>query len=345
MSATGPTTLRDIARLVGVSVATVSSALNESGRVSEQTRARVLQAAEALNYVPNLAARSLHRARTNVIGVMLGHPSPASFEIVTGINVRGREQGRQMLIATTEIDPDDEQRRIRDLASGLADGIVLIAPISSPERLRPLANLDIPVVLANYRRHGSGLPVVYGENVRAAREITEHLVALGHERIAFVTGTSGSGQSAERERGFRLALAGAGLSLDERFVIPGDFSAQSGERAAEVVLAYGADGPTAVFGANDQIAAGLIDGFTARGLRVPDDYSVVGFDGAPMQRVVPELTTIAHPFRGIGHAAADLLDRLIAATPEDRAALADTAIELPSRLEVHDSSAAPRSAE
>lgn len=336
------TTLRDIAKLVGLSVATVSSVINESGRVSPATRQRVLQAAKALDYMPNLAARSLHRARTGVIGVLIGHLSHASFEIVFGIDAEGRNQGRQLLIVTTEVTPDDEARRIRDLASGLSDAIILISPVSPPEQLAKLAALDVPVVLANYRRPGAGLPLVYGENLRISREVTEHLIALGHRKIAFITGTHGSGQSDERERGYHIALGSAGLPYDEDLVFEGDFSQASGLRAAERILALRAGGPTAVFAANDEMALGVIEGFTRAGAIVPLDYSVVGFNAAPTLRSRTELTTVQHRFREVGVEATRLIDRLTSATPEQRAKLQLTEIEVPSTLELRESTAQPR---
>ncbi|WP_322410834.1 LacI family DNA-binding transcriptional regulator [Microbacterium invictum] len=339
----GTPTLRDIAQLVGVSIATASAALNGSGRVSADTRARVAQAAEALKYVPNLAARSLHRVRTNVIGVLVGHLSPASFEIVTGINVEGRAQGRQLLISTTEIDALDEARRVRDLAGGLADGLILIAPVSPPERLADFRALDVPIVLANYRRQGSMLPIVYGENIQASAALTEHLLALGHRRIAFVRGTITSGQSDERERGFRLALAKAGISVDESLVYSGDFTANAGLAAAKEIVALGSAGPTAVLGANDQTARGLVLGFVEAGRSVPRDYSVTGFDGAPMERLRPDLTTVQHPFREIGTEATRLLAGLIELDPVERGSHTPE-IEIPSHLEIRDSTTVPRRA-
>lgn len=336
------TTLRDVARLVGVSVATVSAALNGSGRVAADTRERVSQAASALNYAPNLAARSLHRSRTNVIGVTIGQLSASSFEILKGINSEARRQGRQLLIITTEVDPQDEARRIRDLASGLADGVILITPLGSPESLAQLASLDIPVVLANYRRSGSMLPVVYGENIKASTELTEHLISLGHRRIAFVAGYPWSGQSDERQRGYQIALHRAGLPFDAGIVFEGKFDADSGMRAARTILGMGHEGPTAVFAANDITALGLVQGFQEGGAGVPADYSVVGFDAAPMERMVPELTTVRHPFVEVGAAATHLLGALVDAGADAPDELRHTQLELPSTVKVCGSTAAPR---
>lgn len=336
-----PTTLRDVAAVVGMSVATVSAALNGSGRVAPATRERIAQAAAALSYSPSLVARGLQRARTDVIGVLLGRVAPAQFEIVVGIDEGARERGRQLLISTTAMVPADEARRFRDLSGGLTDAIILISPLSGPEEVNGFRDLGIPIVLANYRRAGVHAARVYGDNVHSATRLTQHLIGLGHRRIAFVTGLHESGQSDEREHGFRTAMADAGLEVEDDLVIEGDFGVESGVQAARTLLGMGRSAPTAVFAANDRVAQGVILGLQDAGSTVPGDFSVVGFDDAPTVHTEPELTTVRHAFGSIGAEAARLACELIDGDVEIRSALEEVSVEFPSELVVRASSAAP----
>lgn len=336
-----PTTLRDVAAMVGMSVATVSAALNGSGRVASATRERIVRAAAELSYSPSLVARGLQRARTDVIGVLLGRVAPAQFEIVVGIDEGARSRGRQLLISTTAMDPADEARRFRDLSGGLTDAIILISPLSGPEAVNGFRDLGIPIVLANYRRPGVRAARVSGDNVHSSRLLTEHLIGLGHRRIGFVTGRHESGQSDEREHGFRTAMAAAGLEVEDELVLEGDFNLESGVRAAEVIAGMGAAAPTAVFAVNDPVAQGVILGLQAAGRSVPGDFSVVGFDGAPSVHTEPELTTVRHPFGAIGMEAVRLACELIDGNAAGRLALESASVEFPSEVVIRASSAAP----
>jgi LacI family transcriptional regulator len=343
MTTTEATTLRDVAKLVGVSIATVSAALNGSGRVSNETRDRVLKAAEALNYVPNVAARGLHRSRTGVVGVLLNILAPAQLEIATGLDFASKSQGRQLLISTNDWVSGNVNSVVRTLAGGLSDGIILIMPTSDPIDLNRLRKLHIPVILANNTRPGVHLPRVCGDNRHSSRELTMHLIGLGHTRFAFIRGDRRSGQSDDRERGFRDALGAAGISLDEGLVYDGDFQPGSGYRATTGILLRGDAGPTAIFAASDTMAQGVLDCLATAGKAVPDDYSVVGFDDSVLTRTSMRLTTVHHPFHEVGIATMNLMDRLIDASREEREVLMETSIELPSVVVVGESSGAPRS--
>lgn len=329
-------TITDVARHAGVSTMTVSRALNNTGYVAEGTRQRVLAAVENLGYVVNASARSLKGGRTNVLGMVVGDLSLQFFtEIVRGASDAARDAGLNLLLYTTASRPEQERSSVAALTSGLSDGLIIVLPRNPEAYLKQLEASRVPVVLINHREVDTHLPSVGADNYEGARAAAEHLVALGHRRIGFITGTTHSDQSHERERGYREVLEGAGL---EHLVVPGDFTQPRGFAAAHELLAL-REPPTAVFAGNDLSAFGVIEAVKDRGLSVPGDVSVVGFDDIPMaSQVHPALTTVRHPLHDLGEAAVRLLLRLLSGL-ELRAEEAQ--LELASELIVRASTAPP----
>jgi len=309
---------------------TVSRALNNTGYVSKKTRAKVLAAARELGYVANLSARSLAGGRTNTLGLVLTNlRTPIFAEFAHGVDEAVQKLGMDLLLYTTSADPERERARVKSLSSGLCDGLLIVLPRASESFLASLEASRVPVVLLNHRGAETPLPSVGADNYHGARAATEHLLELGHRRIGFITGTAHSGQSAQRLRAYRDALAAAGVPFEAALVQPGNFSQASGLEAARALLAL-KDPPTAIFAANDEMAFGALDAVKDRGLRVPDDVSVLGFDDIPMaSQVYPALTTVRHPFRDLAEAAVRLLHGLI----EGKGGL-KTRLELPSELVV-----------
>lgn len=320
---------------------TVSKALNGRDRISEETRARVLAAASELGYVANAAARSLRGGRTDILGLLVQDLSNQYFaEIVRGASEAIRERGLDLVLYTSSNDPERERQRVATLSSGVSDGLIIVAPHGSPGLLDQLQHSRVPVVLINAWNAGD-VPTVNPENTLGARAATEHLLALGHRRIGFVTGRPDSPLSPERPdgvmrlTGYRQGLAAAGLPFDETLLHPGGLHLRQGREAGHALLDL-PDPPTAIFAANDFCAFGVIEAAHERGLRVPEDLSVVGFDDVPLAaQVQPALTTVHHPLSDLGHQAATLLLDLLSDSARERH------IELPSRLVVRHSTAPP----
>jgi LacI family transcriptional regulator len=253
-------TLVQVAAKAGVSVMTASRAISGDGYVSEETRAKVQAAAKALGYAPNALARVMKGGRTNVIGVVVNDLSSVVINaFVTAMTEEARKCEMDLFIYNSIGQLDEQtQRRHSQLLHGLWDGLIYVLPRMTDEYLQALEKSDSPIVLVNFCRRETTLPVVQGDNFNAARDAVASLVAQGHERIAFIKGTHWTGQSAERERGYRQAMADAGLAINEQWVEQGTFSEQSGQAAGARLLAL-AQRPTAIFAANDEMAIGCMN--------------------------------------------------------------------------------------
>ncbi|HEX9943898.1 MAG TPA: LacI family DNA-binding transcriptional regulator [Thermoanaerobaculia bacterium] len=299
----------EVASSAGVSVATVSRVLNGKGPVSEEARRRVLDAVESLGYVPHGAARSLSTRRTMNIGVLLPDVHGAFFsEIVRGIDLAARAAGYHILVSGSHSDLEETTAVLQAL-HGRIDGLILLTAGIGAEWLRRTLPRRLPAVLLYNSGADEEHDSIQIDNRRGARMATDHLLDLGHRRIALVRGPPGNTDAAERLRGFRDALAARGLEADPRLELPGDFGEESGFRAGER-LARLAQPPTAVFAANDAMAIGCLAALRGRGLHVPEDVSLVGFDDIPIARyLTPALTTVQVPIAEIGGRA---LERLVA---------------------------------
>lgn len=302
--------MKDVARLAGVSTATVSRVLSSRGTVRSEMRERVLAAVKKLRYEPNVSARNLRVNKTATIIVVLPDINNPFFSlIVRGIEDVAHEQGYSVLLSNTDNDLDRELASTRILSRRGADGVIfLTARVSSPHILR-LAE-QTPVVLACEYIEGA-VSQVSIDNVAAAMEATHHLINLGHERIAYVNGPKDIVLCRDRRQGYEFAMRQAGLPVRLELMFEGTFYLESGGAAAEYLLNL-PEPPTAVFCANDELAIGFIHRCFQMGRRVPDDVAVVGFDDirfAAFQR--PALTTIAQPMYDIGvHATRLLLEQI-----------------------------------
>ncbi|MGI5131268.1 LacI family DNA-binding transcriptional regulator [Pseudonocardia sp. CA-107938] len=302
-------TLRDVALAAGVSPSTVSRALSVPDMVKQSTRTRVESAVRQLGYQPNRAARGLITGRTGNIGLIVPDMSNPFFAAAAkGVQSAAGAAAHSVFIADTDEQADAEPGLLRALAPQV-DGIVLCAPRSAPDVLDAAG--DTPVVLFN--QHVAGRPAVTVDAADGMRQGVAHLAALGHRRIAFVAGPQQSWAGGERERGLRLAADTAGVDV----VHLGHFAPQfqGGVAAADLALASGA---TAVFAYNDLVALGLLNRFSVRGVSVPDEISVLGFDDIPMSSMIhPALSTIAVPTLDGGRAAVAILLSMIAGDTDD----------------------------
>lgn len=310
-------TAQNVADLAGVSRTTVSFVLNNvpGMRIGQDTRQRVLDAARQLNYHPDATARRMVRGRTSIIGFVLRQTPDQVFadrflpQVLHGLSKAASAQGYHILIEP--IPPDSSDNYLNLIRERHVDGIVLSGPRFDDEDLLRAHLADSPVVLMG-QLPGTDVPFVDVDNVSGAAKITQHLIGLGHRRIAFISNaplayTAG----AHRLSGYRQALEAAGLPCDDELIRYGDFSPASGESAMREILRL-PDRPTAVFVASDTVALGAIRALRAAGLSIPHDMALVGFDDAPLSEFIePPLTTMRLPAFGLGWGAADLLIRRI----------------------------------
>lgn len=306
----GSLTIEDVAREAGVSAMTVSRVINKEPNVREETRQLVRETIERLNYSPNTAARNLAAGEMMRIGLLYSNPSAAYLsQFLVGALEGARAAGVHLVIEPCISSDEAVQcETARNLAKAEARGVILPPPLSeSLAILTELENAGTPVVtVAMGKRHPNALNVRI-DDFRAARDMTDYLIGLGHRRIGLIKGHPDHIAAHERERGFRSALEDAGIAPDETYVEQGDFSFRSGLSAAELLLDRNRP-PTAIFASNDDMGAAVISVAHRRGLHVPDDLTVVGFDDtAPATTVWPELTTIRQPVSDMAAVALDLL--------------------------------------
>jgi DNA-binding LacI/PurR family transcriptional regulator len=340
-------TSHDVARVAGVSRATVSLVLNQvpGATISEPTRQRVLEAARELDYHINAVGRSLRRQRTGVIGLIVRQPpgglSADAFlpPIIEGITSVGGPAGLRLLIEP--LGPTRPLTYVSLVREGHVDGLIFAAAArTAVKHLIGLHDDGVPIVLWG-QLPDSNLPFVDVDNTAAARTAVEHLIGLGHRRIACITNAHPGRavkEASDRLRGYHVALEAHGLSVDEGLVRYGNYDERSGFEAMQSLLEC-PEPPSAVFVASDEVALGALQAARAAGIRVPQDLAVAGFDDIPISRlVVPALTTVRVPAREIGATAARMLVELVESGRRPESVLLET------ELVVRESSGAPRAA-
>lgn len=306
--------IHSVAKRAGVSTATVSRALTRPHVVAPDTRRKVLTAVAALDYAPNSAARHLRTLRSRTLLVMLPDISkPFYAPVLQGIEDAAHQEGYAVLLGDTRDDPEREERYSLMLRRKEADGLVVLGhrlPKATAALMRtgPAERPAVVNCCAGYV--GLGVPSVHIDNARASTEAMNHLYELGHRRIGLITAPLDSPVTRERLRGAR-ASAGLHGGLHDLVVTHGDFSVESGVLGADRLLNEG-EPPTAIFCFNDEMALGAMDAARRRGLRIPADLSIVGFDDIPLARYVSTpLTTVSQPMREIGEGAVRLLLELL----------------------------------
>src|SRR5215212_2802694 len=301
-------TIYDVARLAGVSTATVSRALNGTGQIAPSTRATIEAAVDQLGYRPNTIARSLVTKSTQTIALLLPDISnPFYAALVSGIQEAALGHGHTMLLCTTESDAEREEHYLRVLRAKQVDGALVDGLVLPSDRIARFVEEGFPIVCLDRDIDSRSIPLVQVDNRAGGRLATEHLLALGHTRIAHVTGAGELGISDERLAGYRDALTGAGLPVDFQLVEEGRFTDDGGHDAARRLLER-EPGVTAIFAANDLSALGVLNAVAEAGKRVPDDVSVVGFDDLHLSAyTAPPLTTIRQPAVEIATLATEIL--------------------------------------
>ena len=304
-------TIKDVAREAGVSVATVSRVWNEAAFVSAETRQRVAAVAARLGYSPHGAARSLITRTTHALGVLLPDLYGEFFsEIIRGIDHTAQAAGYHILVSSSHDSKDEIDAALRSMR-GRVDGLIIMSPDLEARRTLQTLQGSFPVVLLNGGAEAKAFDTITIKNHEGAREMTLHLIARGHRRIAMVCGPQRNYDAAERLRGYHTALTESGIEHEASLVVRGDFSELSGYGAVSQLLEL-EPRPTAIFAANDSMAIGALSALREAGLRVPDDIAVAGFDDIPLARYMnPPLSTVHVDISQLGErAAARLLTSL-----------------------------------
>jgi LacI family transcriptional regulator len=316
-------TIKDVSREAGVSVASVSRALNGHRGVTPETTARIREIATRLRYVPHVAARSLITRRTHTIGALLPDLHGEFFsELIRGIDLAARARGLHLLVSSSHDSSEEAAAALRAM-QGRVDGLLILSPRIDAAFLHANLPDQLPAVLLNSAVRDRAYDTLNIDDYAGAYAMTRHLLRTGHPQVTFVGGPEGNFDAQERERGYRDAMAqhALGVAAD---VVPGDFSEESGQAAADALLRR-AVRPRAVFAANDMMAVGCMYAFKDAGLRIPEDVALAGFDDIPIVRYLsPPLTTVHVRIADFGRSALERLAGLLApaeATAQPAAAL------------------------
>ncbi|WP_277212680.1 LacI family DNA-binding transcriptional regulator [Isoptericola croceus] len=333
MSATGRSgrgaTMGDVAERASVSRTTVSFVLNDrpGAGIPAETRRRVLDAAAALGYRPNAGARALAARRSDWYGIVTEIvTAPFAVEVIKGAHDRAAERGKFLLIASSESGGADEATEIEKLLEQRAEGLIYAATWHRAVRVPDVVR-EVPAVLVNCFDADGTLPSVVPDEVGGGRRATQRLLDAGHQRIGIITLDPGMPASVGRLQGYEAALSAAQVAIDSRLVVAADATADGGYSAANQLLDLDVP-PTAIFCGNDRMAMGAYDAIKERGLSIPGDVAVVGFDN---QEVIaaylrPRLTTVALPFQEMGARGVDMLAAIAAGQPP---AVSSTTVDCP----------------
>ncbi len=313
---TGPrrTTIRDVSTLAGVSVATVSAVVNGKSVVSEELTKRVRRAIEALNYQPDFLARSLRMQRSHILGMVMPQlASPYYAEVLRGVEDSASQHGYSILISNSRGDADQETKQVSALVSRRVDGI-LLASANAHFAYHTLSTRHFPLVLFDRFPSGFTGTAVVTDNAQASHEATNHLIRLGHTRIAIIAGTPGISSAHERVEGFRSAMNEAGLMVRKEYFTRGNFNMKGGRECALELMKLPSP-PTAVFSHNYEMTLGLMRALTEVGVRCPQQVSVLGFDDFVVgmdgfswaTMFSPKLTCVAQSGYELGQMAATVL--------------------------------------
>jgi LacI family transcriptional regulator len=305
-------TIRDVAKLAGVAPITVSRVMNNSGYVSAETRRRVEQAAAELHFEPNMLASGLKSKRTHTIALVLTDiTNPFWTSVARAVEDEASRQGYTVIFCNTDESEKKQEQYLSMLLRRRVDGVLLVPASNSGETVRKLQAREVAVVVLDRRVEGVEVDLVRGDSEQGARRLTEHLLSLGHRRVGILTGPAGVSVSRERVAGYRMALAAAGIAIDEALIQYDSFTVDGGDRMTRAMLALPTR-PTALFAANNFIAVGAMRALHRAGLRVPQEMSLVAFDDLPeIYLQAPMLTVAVQPTYELGTMAAKrLLARL-----------------------------------
>lgn len=332
-------TMRDVARLAGVSIATVSAVINATAAVSPKRAHRVREAMEALDYHPDQVARSLKVGRTEVVGVVMPDITNAFYpEVIRGVEDAAREAGYSVILCNSNEDPAQEQRHLSTLFSRRVDG-VLIACSDASAAYEPLIRKRFPIVFFDRLPGGVNRAAVGTDNLEAGCKAAEHLLELGHRRVAMITGNLRHSTHRDRLEGFRRAMQEHHVAILKEYLRDGDLSVASGYEAGMALLNL-PQPPSAIISSNNKMLLGLMRAISESGLACPAQISVIGFDDYVWtEHFTPRLTVVAQKAYDIGRRAMEmLLNRM---REEGGGEIADETVLLKAELRVRESTAPP----
>jgi LacI family transcriptional regulator len=316
-------TVHDVARRAGVSTSTVSHVVNKTRFVSDELRERVVSAMRDLDYTPNAAARMLTLKRSHTLGLIVSDiRNPFFASVARGVEDVAQEQGYTLVLCNSDESAEREAACLNALETRAVDGVLLASAGVADEHLARLVRAGFPIVLVDRDLPELGAPAVLLDNEGAAYSAVWHLITRGHRRIAMLSGRAAISTTTERVAGYRRALYEAGVTMDDRLVVSGASTSEGGASAANAVLDLD-EPPSAIFSGNNLMTIGALQSIGNRGLLVPDDVALVGFDDFPFpwsDAFRPHLTTIAQPTYELGRRAAEILVQRLkgsrSATPE-----------------------------
>lgn len=328
-------TIVEVASEAGVSFGTVSRVINNDVHVKPQTRERVLETMRRLNFVANRQARSLAGGKTNTIGLLVPDLGTGYIgEIIRGIDAELGEAGYDLMLYTTHRASTKEEGYVSNLVQGMVDGLILVLPRNPGDYIGIMTQRKFPFVLIDHQGTGEDCPAIGSTNWQGAFNATNFLIKSGHKRIGFITGWLDLGAAVDRLEGYKAALRTNKIPLIPDLVHEGTFAQLDGYTGASRFLDMKKP-PTAIFASNDVMAMAAMDAVRERGLRVPEDISIMGFDDIPQASLVrPSLTTVRQPLEQMGRIAAQVLFDILK-NPNQK----HNRIELPTEIIIRDSTA------
>ncbi len=308
-------TIQDVAKTAGVSVSTVSRVLNGKVDVASDTQDRILSVIDDLGYTTNLAARSMRSQKKNLVGLIMPDIAyPFAVEVMKGVNRAIAESEFDLLVYTTgdvrkSGRASHEQKYVSLLTNSISDGVILVAPVAGE------FSIDAPIVSIDPLASNPNYPAVHATNFQGAMDAMEYLLGLGHRRIGYISGRAELESSNRRLKGYREALEKAGIPIDEKLIVSGDYTTETGVSGARELISLD-DPPSAIFASNDQMAMGVFQVAEELGMRIPDDLSVIGFDNITESKYMG-LTTVDQFISEMGYVATQMLIRIINGVPLD----------------------------
>lgn len=309
--------IRDVAKQAGCSTSTVSRVINNRDAVDPVTKQKVLDAIDFLGYKPNLVAQGLRVKRGNLIGLVVPEDSPSFSAIMHYTMESARRKGFNVIFGSSNNDPDIEADFIDDLLRRHINGIIFSRVSDESRVLHKIKRKEVPIVIIDRALEKEGIPSVILDNYMAGKLAAEHLLNIGHERIACITGPLTIALCRERLKGFKETLESCGIPLPSGLVFEGDFVFESGIQAAEFFFKE-AEAPTAIWAMNDAMIYGARKYLYENNIRVPEDISLIGMDDLPFSHMInPSLTTVTQPFDQLAEKAVELIEEQQTGMPED----------------------------
>lgn len=305
-------TIRDVAKLAGVSISTVSLALNETGPVSLETYQKIWAAAQEVGYAPNPLAQSLKSGRSRMIGMIVGDISNPFFgRLLREVERVAIANNHLVIVSDSDGNPDHERAIMDHLSNQRVAGLIL-SPLGRDEAyIQHLRELRMPLVMIDQKLEGVAADFVASDNILASAMLTEHLIRFGHRRIAHIAGIDGLWTAEKRKQGFRDTMRSAGIEPDESLIVDGQYKGEAGYAQAMRLLTR-ADRPTAIVAANNVMALGALQAMNDLGFRCPEDISLTSIDDVPWGNVIkPRITMVVQPVDDMARIAAEwLIERI-----------------------------------